>query len=52
MSTFPNSSRILKGGIVLVDPDTGAVRRIISLQYNPDLLTRKLHPQEAEGGMP
>jgi hypothetical protein len=42
MSTFPNSPRLLKGGIVLVDPDTAAVRRIISLQYNPDTLTRSL----------
>jgi hypothetical protein len=45
MSTFPNSPRLLKGGIVLVDPDTAAVRRIISLQYNPDTLTRSLQIQ-------
>lgn len=31
MSTFPNSPRLLEGGIVLVDPDTAAVQRIISL---------------------
>ena len=45
MSTFPNSPKILKGGIVLVDPDTGNVLRIIVLQYNPDGLTRTLQAQ-------
>src|SRR5438552_18688200 len=45
MSAFPNSPRLLKGGIVLVEPDTGAVQRIISLQYNPDTLTRSLQIQ-------
>ena len=42
MSTFPGSPRLLKGGIVLIDPQTSAVRRIIALQYNPDTLTRSL----------
>src|SRR6185369_7055160 len=52
MSTFPNSPRLLKGGIVLVDPETSAVRRIISLQYFPDTVTRSLQIQgvSAEGG--
>jgi len=52
MSTFPNSPRLLKGGIVLVDPDTAAVRRIISLQYFPDTVTRSLQIQgvTADGG--
>ncbi|MGH7871423.1 MAG: hypothetical protein ACREQO_04295 [Candidatus Binatia bacterium] len=45
MTTFPNSPRLLKGGIVLIDPDTSAVRRIIVLQYNPDTLSRTLQPQ-------
>jgi hypothetical protein len=26
MTTFPNSPRLLKGGIVLIDPNTAAVR--------------------------
>jgi hypothetical protein len=42
MTTFPNSPRILKGGIVLIDPASSAVRRIIVLQYNPDSLSRTL----------
>jgi hypothetical protein len=47
MSTFPNSPRILKGGIVLIDPATAAVRRIIVLQYNPETLSRTLQVQGA-----
>jgi hypothetical protein len=47
MSSFPGSPRLLKGGIVLVDPDTAAVQRIITLQYNPDTLTRALQVQGA-----
>lgn len=52
MTTFPNSPRLLKGGIVLVDPGTSAVRRVIALQYNSDTLTRTLQVRGAgaEGG--
>lgn len=51
MSAFPNSPRLVKGGIVLIDPDTSAVLRIITLQYNPDTITRSLQVQAttAEG---
>jgi len=42
VTTFPNSPRLIKGGIVLIDPSTSAVLRIIALQYNPDTLTRSL----------
>lgn len=42
MTTFPGSPRLLKGGIVLLDPVSGAVQRVIALQYNPDTLTRSL----------
>src|SRR5436305_163631 len=42
MSTFPGSPRTLRGGIVLIDPDTAVVKRVIVLQYNPDSLTRTL----------
>jgi hypothetical protein len=45
MTTFPNSPRVLKAGLVLIDPDSSAVQRIIALQYNPDTLTRSLQPQ-------
>jgi hypothetical protein len=52
MTTFPNSPRLLKGAIVLIDPETSAVQRKISLQYNPDTLTRTLQVQGigTEGG--
>jgi len=36
---------LLKAGIVLVDYNTGAVQRLIALQYNPETLTRTLQAQ-------
>ena len=45
MTTFPNSPKIVKGGIVLVDAKSGATLNMISLQYNPDTLSRKYEPQ-------
>ncbi len=48
MSTFPNSPKLLKGGIVLLDVDTSAVRSIIPLQYNPDSISRTLQPKAVE----
>jgi hypothetical protein len=50
MSAFPNSPRLVKGGIVLVDPDSGTVEKIIVLQYNPDTLSRSLQPQAVKEG--
>jgi hypothetical protein len=52
MTTFPNSPRLIKGGLVLIDADTGALARVIALQYNPDTLTRTLQVQavSADGG--
>ena len=47
MSTFPGSPRLIKGGIVLIDPASGTLQRIITLQYNPDTLTRTLQVQSA-----
>jgi hypothetical protein len=38
--TSPISPRLVRGGLVLVDPDSGAPLRTIALQYNPDTLTR------------
>ena len=44
MTTFPGSPRVLKGGIVLIDPLSGQVlpNGVIVLQYNPDTLSRTL----------
>lgn len=49
MSTFSGSPKVLKGGLVLLDPETGAVQRIIVLQYNPETVSRTLAPQAATG---
>jgi hypothetical protein len=45
--TTPISPRVMKGGIVMLDPDTGIPRGIVTLQYNPDTVTRRLQPQSA-----
>lgn len=45
--TSPRSPRLIKGGIVLIDPKSGAVVRAIALQYNPDTLSRTLQMQAA-----
>jgi len=50
MSAFPNSPRLVKGGIVTMDPDTSAVKSVIALQYNPDSLSRTLQIQAMPGG--
>lgn len=52
MTTFPGSPRILKGGLVLLDPDTFTVlpNGIVVLQYNPDMLSRTLKIKGADEG--
>lgn len=49
MTTFPNSPRVLKGVIVLADPASAAVQRIVVLQYNPDPLSRSYQVQGVRG---
>jgi hypothetical protein len=49
MSTSPLSPRLVKGGIVTMDPDTSALQSVIALQYNPDTLTRTLQIQAVQG---
>ena len=39
------SPRLLKGGLVLVDPTSGQVQRVITLQYTPDSVSRTLQIQ-------
>lgn len=46
----PISPRLIKGGIVTLDPDTTVVQGVIALQYNPDTLTRTLQIQSLPGG--
>jgi len=45
MTGFSRSPRLVKGGIVVADPVSLAVRRVITLQYNPDSVTRTLQVQ-------
>lgn len=40
MTAFPGSPRLLRAGVVLIDPDSTAVKRVIAFQYNPDTLSR------------
>lgn len=49
-SGTPISPRLVKGGIVIMDPVTSAVKSVIALQYNPDSLTRTLQVQAVAGG--
>jgi len=49
---FPGSPRTVRGGIVVIDPDTSKVLRIITFQYNPDTLTRTVQIQAASGDTP
>jgi hypothetical protein len=54
MTSVPISPRLLKAGLVLIDPRSSAVRRVVTLQYNPDTLSRTLQTQSvspaSEGG--
>ena len=49
MTGFTGSPRVLKGAIILIDPESGNVKRVIALQYNPDTLSRTLQPQSVGG---
>ncbi|MFO1063071.1 MAG: hypothetical protein U0892_04260 [Pirellulales bacterium] len=42
------SPKLIKGGIVLVDASSGQPNQIISLQYNPETLSRALQVQGTE----
>jgi hypothetical protein len=50
MSGFPNSPKVVKGGIVLIDAGSAQVQRVIALQYNPDSLRRTLQAQRIGEG--
>jgi hypothetical protein len=43
------SPRLVRGGIVTMDPDTSAIKSVIALQYNPDSLSRTLQIQSLPG---
>ena len=52
MSSFalPISPRLVKGGLVTMDPTTSTVKTVIALQYNSDSLSRTLQIQSMPGG--
>jgi len=49
MSASPISPRLVRGGIVTLDPNTSAIQSVIALQYNPDSLSRTLQIQAVQG---
>ena len=51
MPGSPLSPRLVKGGIVTLDPDTSIVQNVIALQYNPDSLTRSLQIQSTPAAL-
>lgn len=46
MSTMSRTPKILKAGMVLIDPASGAMQRLITMQYNPESLSRTFQMQE------
>lgn len=50
MSGYTGSPKLLKGGIVVADPVSLAVLRVITLQYNPETVTRTLQAQGTAAG--
>lgn len=45
MSAFAGAAQRVRGGFVLLEPDSARVRRVIPFQFNPDTLNRTLQPQ-------
>lgn len=45
----PESPRILKGGIALINSQTAQVERLIALQYNPETVTRSVQIKGVSG---
>jgi hypothetical protein len=45
----PRTPRLASGGLVVLDAVSGAVQRIITLQYNPDSVSRSLQARAAAG---
>ena len=48
--SLSRSPRLIKAGLVMIDPQSARVRRVIALQYNPEKLTRSLQVQGAGEG--
>lgn len=50
MSGLTTAARPLKGGLALLDPASGVLKRLIVLQYTPEKLNRKLAPAATPAG--
>jgi hypothetical protein len=48
---YPRAPRMLRGGLVRLDPTTRSIVDVVIFQYNPDTLTRTIQPR-AIGGEP
>jgi len=48
MTTFPGSPRLPKGAIVSINSVTHLITSTISFQYNPETITRTLHPRTVD----
>jgi hypothetical protein len=48
-TTFSDSARVVRGGLVLLDLDSAAIRTVIALQYNPETVSRTLQVQAVGG---
>ena len=49
-SFTPISPRLVKGGIVTLDPVTALIKSVIALHYNSDSVSRSLQIQSMPGG--
>lgn len=49
MTSFPGAPRTQNAGLILIDPQSAAIQRVIILQYNPDALTRSIQAQTLAG---
>ena len=52
MTGYSRSPRLVRGGLVVLDPTTGLTRQVITLQYNPDTLTRSFQVQSVGENAP
>jgi hypothetical protein len=49
MTTFPGSPKLVRGGLVQLNPVTSTIVGVIVFQYNPDTVTRTLQPRAMTG---
>jgi hypothetical protein len=47
MTGYSRAPRLIRGGLVVIDPVSGRTLQVIALQYNPESLTRTFQVQSA-----